>query len=167
MRRLRVGLGLGTPRKLSGEIANPNDQNSLRNKIWRKFSFRGKPKNINISTSAPQQMLPAPGSDAPQDSEDDKQTACENAVINCFPDICPDYLKTAVAEHQGDPEQLINHILEKVDEGTPYPKRLNTLKRKRSEEPQDSEKAIQKKFENADPVHQRGNVYFHEYTAAA
>lgn len=112
-------------------------------------------------------MPPVLRSDAPQDSEDNKQAACEKAVISCFPDICPDYLETAVAEHQGDPEQLINYILEKQDQGTPYPKRPTTLKRKRSEEPQDSEEAIQKQFENADLVHQRGNVYFHEYTTAA
>ncbi|KAK3986544.1 hypothetical protein QBC44DRAFT_139124 [Cladorrhinum sp. PSN332] len=123
---------------------------------------------IDLVSSEPPNMSPQLRSDAQQQISEENKAACEEAVIACFPDICRDYVKIAALEHNWNAEQLINHILEKQENGNSYPKRISTLKRKRTEEVEDNEEAIRRKFDNVNPVnHPRGSEYYARYTATA
>jgi len=65
----------------------------------------------------------------------DHKVECVDDVLSVFPDICRDYVSELYDSGVGEiAEQLVAHILDKVDNGTNYPKakdKLKTLKRKR------------------------------------
>lgn len=96
----------------------------------------------------------------------------ETAVLNCFPDICPEFLKTQGPDHAGDPQRIITHLLDEQEKGHSYPKRSNLLKRKRPEEDEEKgeneEEEMRRKFERADPrLASKGREYVKLYTKAA
>ena len=63
---------------------------------------------------------------------DEPVGTCRRAVLALFPDICPDYLDSAMAENEYDHETLIMDILDQTERGNPYPRRQRpNLKRKR------------------------------------
>ncbi|KAL1888839.1 hypothetical protein Sste5346_009317 [Sporothrix stenoceras] len=62
--------------------------------------------------------------------EENVKSACTMAVLAILPDICPIYLQETGESLAYDYESVISHILDKVDAGTPYPRRAD-LKRKR------------------------------------
>ena len=65
----------------------------------------------------------------------DHKVECVDDVLSVFPDICRDYVSELYDSGIGEiAEQLVAHILDKLDNGTDYPKakdKLKTLKRKR------------------------------------
>lgn len=65
----------------------------------------------------------------------DHKVECVDDVLSVFPDICRDYVSELYDSGVGEiAEQLVAHILDKVDNGSDYPKakdKLKTLKRKR------------------------------------
>jgi E3 ubiquitin-protein ligase RNF216 len=70
--------------------------------------------------------------------EEAMRLSCIDAVLGVFPDICPDHLERLAAEKGNDPEQVISHVVDEIEQRRPYPKRPKpTAKRKRedSEEP--------------------------------
>jgi len=71
---------------------------------------------------------------------------CVDDVLAVFPDICRDYVTELYDIRVGETaEQLIAHILDKLDNGTEYPKakdKLKTLKRKRDVD--EDEEAVNK-----------------------
>ncbi|KAK4248301.1 hypothetical protein C7999DRAFT_40445 [Corynascus novoguineensis] len=101
--------------------------------------------------------------------QQDKLTECEEAVLSCFPDICPEYLKSQVARHAWDAQAFITELLDNSEKGQPYPKRSNLLKRKRQEvNIKDEEEELRKKFEDADPrLARKGPAYVSLYLKTA
>jgi E3 ubiquitin-protein ligase RNF216 len=96
----------------------------------------------------------------------------ETAVLNCFPDICPDFLKTHGPDHAWDPQRIITHLLDEQEKGHSYPKRPNQRKRKRptedEEKGEDEEEEMRRKFEKADPrLASKGRDYVKRYTKTA
>ncbi len=65
----------------------------------------------------------------------DHKVDCVDDVLSVFPDICRDYVSELYNSGVGEiAEQLVAHILDKLDNGSEYPKakdKLKTLKRKR------------------------------------
>jgi hypothetical protein len=65
----------------------------------------------------------------------DQKVECVDDVLSVFPDICRDYVSELYDSGAGEiAEQLVAHILDKLDNGSDYPKakdKLKTLKRKR------------------------------------
>ncbi|AEO60847.1 hypothetical protein MYCTH_2310513 [Thermothelomyces thermophilus ATCC 42464] len=110
-------------------------------------------------------LRPTPGPDAEQDGT----SRCEEIVLDCFPDICPDYLKSQVSKHEGDSQSLITELLDNLENGQSYPKRSNSLKRKRREdEDEDEEEKLRKKFEGGDPrLASNGPAYVSLYLKTA
>jgi TRIAD3 protein (E3 ubiquitin-protein ligase RNF216) len=84
--------------------------------------------------------------------ETDIKTACREAVLKIFPDVCPDYLETLAIEKAYDHEALITAILDQFERGKPMPKRQRVnLKRKRgSEDVGDRLCDLKKKYDNPD-----------------
>jgi hypothetical protein len=76
----------------------------------------------------------------------DHKVECVDDVLGVFPDICRDYVSELYDTGVGEvAEQLIAHILDKLDNGSQYPKakdKLKTLKRKR--ELDEDEEAVNK-----------------------
>lgn len=116
-------------------------------------------------------MSPVLRSASDPGGRDERPSRLEEAVLSCFPDICPDYLKSQAAEHEWDSERLIVHILDEQDKGKQYPKRLTLLKRKRQlqeEEEQNDEEEMRRKFEKGDPrLASKDRDYVKSYTKAA
>ena len=88
-------------------------------------------------------------------ARDEELSGCEAAVLSCFPDICPKFLKTQAPNHGWDPERLTTHLLDEQEKGNSYPKRSNLLKRKRPEKNEEPEEdgldEMRKKLEQCDP----------------
>jgi hypothetical protein len=65
----------------------------------------------------------------------DHKVECVDDVLSVFPDICRDYVSELYDSGLGEiAEHLVAHILDKLDNGSDYPKakdKLKTLKRKR------------------------------------
>jgi E3 ubiquitin-protein ligase RNF216 len=115
-------------------------------------------------------MCPVLRSDSSPGARDEGPSRLEEAVLSCFPDICPDYLETQAAQHEWDSERLIVHILDEQEKGKQYPKRPSLLKRKRQpqEEEQNDEEELRRKFEKGDPrLASKGRDYVKSYTKAA
>lgn len=76
----------------------------------------------------------------------DHKVECVDDVLAVFPDICRDYVSELYETGVGEiAEQLVAHILDKLDSGSNYPKakdKLKTLKRKR--ELDEDEEAVNK-----------------------
>jgi hypothetical protein len=70
---------------------------------------------------------------AAENQHDRQRIECESAVRAVFPDICPDFLRTKVKEHECNSEVIVASIVDDMDNGRPYPKR-KLLKRKRESE---------------------------------
>ncbi|SPQ25453.1 a2e277b0-81af-4a53-a16e-2c799d662269 [Thermothielavioides terrestris] len=117
--------------------------------------------------SAP--MAPALRADAgPGSQRHDQRSTCEEAVLNCFPDICPEYLKAEAAKHSWDSFRVITSILDEQEKGRPYPKRSNARKRKRSDEDEEAEQdKTRLKYETGpSPFVGKGRDYARLYIAA-
>jgi E3 ubiquitin-protein ligase RNF216 len=115
-------------------------------------------------------MSPLFRSDSGLGARDERPSKWEEAVLSCFPDICPDYLETQAAQHEWDSERLIVHILDEQEKGKQYPKRPSLLKRKRQlrEEEQNDEEEMRRKFEKGDPrLASKDRDYVKSYTKAA
>jgi TRIAD3 protein (E3 ubiquitin-protein ligase RNF216) len=72
------------------------------------------------------------------DHAGESQAACEEAIRAVFPDICPEYLSSVAQENGCSSELAIAHILDRQDDGKPYPKRPK-INLKRTREPDDGE----------------------------
>lgn len=59
--------------------------------------------------------------------------ACQEAVLNCFPDMCPEYLIILARDWNWDYEQIITSVLDQQEKGQSYPTQPNTSKRKRAD----------------------------------
>ncbi|KAK7958339.1 ring finger domain-containing protein [Apiospora saccharicola] len=59
-----------------------------------------------------------------------KQT-CQSHVLSVFEDICPTHLAGLAEVHNHNAEVIVALIVDQQENGTPYPKRENTKKRKR------------------------------------
>ena len=59
--------------------------------------------------------------------------ACQSAVLDCFPNMCPKYLMKVAASFKWDPGQIITSILDQQEKGEKYPTEPNTTKRKRAD----------------------------------
>jgi len=57
---------------------------------------------------------------------------CEATVLAVFPDICRVYLADLSAGHDYDPERVIAHLVDRLDQDIAYPKQPNRNKRKRN-----------------------------------
>lgn len=117
-------------------------------------------------------MPPVLRSDSGSGAHDGVLSTWETAVLNCFPDICPDYLNTQGPEHACDPQRIITHLLDEQEQGRSYPKRSNSLKRKRpkdeEENEENEEEELRRRFENADPrLASKGRDYVKLYTKTA
>lgn len=114
-------------------------------------------------------MSPAPQATSGPGSEKGGISRCEEIVLGCFPDICPDYLRSQAAKHEGDSHSLITEILDNLEKGQPYPKRSNPRKRKREEEDdgEDEEEKLRKKFDGADLRLTSGPAYASLYLKTA
>ncbi|KAL2164945.1 hypothetical protein VTH06DRAFT_241 [Thermothelomyces fergusii] len=83
-------------------------------------------------------------------SEQGGTSRCEEIVLDCFPDICPDYLRSQATKYEGNSHGLITELLDNLERGESYPKRSNSLKRKRQgDDDEDEEEKLRKKFESA------------------
>lgn len=92
--------------------------------------------------------------------KNDLQLECENAVLSCFPDMCPDHLNELAAQYQWGHAQLITAVLDSLEKGISYPKRAKSLKRKRDvEEKKDDSGDAEKRFENRAP----GDLINHDF----
>jgi TRIAD3 protein (E3 ubiquitin-protein ligase RNF216) len=114
--------------------------------------------------------MPALRSAAGPSALNEGLSKCEEDVSNCFPDICPDYLKSQAAQHGWDAQALITHLLDDLEKGQSYPKRPNPLKRKRLPEKDEKgdEEEMRQKFEDGDPrLASKGPEYTHLYIKAA
>ncbi|KAI1502393.1 hypothetical protein F5X99DRAFT_417918 [Biscogniauxia marginata] len=73
--------------------------------------------------------------------------ACKDHVLLVFPDISPTYLEDIAVEHQYQSDAIISAILDRQEEGNPYPTqpRENPLKRKHpcSDDEQDDDQEEQ------------------------
>ncbi|KAK7956225.1 uncharacterized protein PG986_005447 [Apiospora aurea] len=67
-----------------------------------------------------------------QVSMQQKQT-CLTHVLSVFDDICPTHLAGLAEVHNHNSEYIVALIVDQQENGTPYPKRENTKKRKRAE----------------------------------
>lgn len=116
-------------------------------------------------------MSPVLRSDMDLGALDEGPSSLEEAVLSCFPDICPDYLTSQAAKHEWNSQSLIMHILDEQEKGKPYPKRPSLLKRKRQlqeEEEQNGEEEMRRKFEKGDPrLASKDRDYVKSYTKAA
>ena len=113
--------------------------------------------------------MPVLRSESEPAARDERLSRCEAAVMSCFPDICPEFLKSQAPNHEWDPERLTIHLLDEQEKGSSYPKRSNLLKRKRPEKDeeskQDAEDEMRKKLEQGDPRHaSKGRAYVKLYT---
>lgn len=116
-------------------------------------------------------MPPAlPSRPAPA-AQDEELSRCEEAVLSCFPDICPDFLKTQAADHDWDPQRLTTHLLDEQEKGKSYPKRPGLLKRKRPERDEGKEEKeddLRNQFEEGDPrLASKDRAYVNAYTRTA
>jgi TRIAD3 protein (E3 ubiquitin-protein ligase RNF216) len=85
-------------------------------------------------------------------AQNEGRSKCEEDVLSCFPDICPDHLKIQAAEHQWESQNIITRLLDDLENDKPYPKRPALLKRKRPEKiEKDEEEEMRPKFEEEDP----------------
>lgn len=129
----------------------------------------------NIRNRPADERLPMPPvlrSDSGPLIQDGGLLSCEAAVLDCFPDICPEFLRSQAPDHGWDAQRIITHLLDEQEKGQSYPKRSNPLKRKRPEEAdekeEDEEEEIRKKFEKGDPrLASKGRAYVKTYTKAA
>lgn len=118
-------------------------------------------------------MSPVLRSKSDPGAQNERLSRCEEAVLNCFPDICPEYLKRQAAKHECDSQRLITELLDDLEKGEPYPKRPNPLKRKRQgneeeKEDEDAEEEMRRKFEKEHPrLASKGRDYVKLYTKAA
>lgn len=80
------------------------------------------------------------------------KSACREAVLSIFPDICPDHLEALAIQKGYDHEALITDILDQIERGKPVPKRQRvSLKRKReSGDVGDRLCDLKKKYDNPD-----------------
>ncbi|OLN98060.1 E3 ubiquitin-protein ligase RNF216-like protein 2, partial [Colletotrichum chlorophyti] len=91
---------------------------------------------------------------------DQAKSACTAAILGVFPDICPEYLETIAAKFNYSHEHAVDDILSSTENDQTYPKRLQSLKRKReaSEDPNDAEK-IRRPYERLDRETERSKDY--------
>jgi TRIAD3 protein (E3 ubiquitin-protein ligase RNF216) len=96
-------------------------------------------------------------------------SGCEAAVLSCFPDICPDFLRTQAANHEWDPQRITTYLLDEQEEGRSYPKRAGLLKRKRPEkEEEKAQDEDDQQFIEGDPrLGSKDRAYVKVYTKAA
>ena len=65
---------------------------------------------------------------------DASPSLCREAVLEYFPDICPDYLVRVGQDHGWKPQIIITILVDQLDAGMPYPTRSRAMKRKRRDE---------------------------------
>lgn len=80
--------------------------------------------------------------------ETDTKTECRQAVLNIFPDICPQYLEDLAVQHAYNHETLLSAILDQVEGGKPFPKRANLKRKRESEDVGDRLCDLRKKYDN-------------------
>lgn len=69
------------------------------------------------------------------DVSDDAKVQCRLDVLELFPDIDPAHMDGLCEERRWNPDQIIQHILDNLEQGKPYPKPLRaSLKRKRDDD---------------------------------
>ena len=73
--------------------------------------------------------------------------ACQDAVLNCFPDMCPEYLMRIATQLEWDHEEVIIHVLDRQENGSPYPTRTKPSKRKRPDGDEQNTEGQRKDFE--------------------
>ncbi|KAK3389363.1 hypothetical protein B0H63DRAFT_98036 [Podospora didyma] len=95
------------------------------------------------------------------------------AVLEWLPEICPDYLTQILAQHNGDHQQTLTHVLDLQDKGVAYPRRGNLLKRKRSKSPspddaelEELRKTYEQPVANRRPL-AKGAMYMKQYSKTA
>ena len=64
---------------------------------------------------------------------DASPSLCQEAVLEYFPNICPDYLMVVGRENGWDAQKVITTLVDQLDAGNPYPKRARRMKRKRDD----------------------------------
>ncbi|KFX99740.1 hypothetical protein O988_03675 [Pseudogymnoascus sp. VKM F-3808] len=91
--------------------------------------------------------------DPPSANEMDNKARCLEGVVNIFPDICLDYISQLYTALEGKKTvtALVELVLEREENGEPYPK-LNQLKRKRQPVESDLEEEIKRKY-TSNPAH--------------
>src|SRR3569833_1735110 len=66
--------------------------------------------------------------------------ACQEFLLELFPDICPTYLDRLVQEQGYDHEQIAQKIMDEAEAGSQYPRRPRLiLKRKRQDDDKDND----------------------------
>lgn len=135
----------------------------LRNNVYLRYANRlRRERSLEMPTVLRSSLGPG--------AQNEGMSKCEEDVLNCFPDICPDYLKAQAAEHHWDSQNIITNLLDGLEKGEPYPKRPVSLKRKRPEkiEEKDEEEEMRRKFDDEDPrAANKGQVYHNLYTKKA
>lgn len=114
----------------------------------------------------PEPMPPALRSESRDGPKAGNPESCWEAVLSCFPDICPDYVMPLAAEYQWDSARLVSYILDEQENGRPYPKKQKPAKRKRPDE--DDGERRKKGFETQTSAHVgKTREYVRSYTRAA
>ncbi len=108
--------GLKASRERADEDANRNLPRNATTKL------RDKPSNGERS-----EIMSKPGGDA-------SPSLCREAVVEYFPEICPDYLMVVGQDHGWNSQKIITILVDQLDAGRPYPRRARPVKRKRHDE---------------------------------
>lgn len=93
--------------------------------------------------------------------------ACRAALAELFPDMCPEFLNKAASDNHFLKQQAVDYVLDLIQDGKGYDKRLkrSSLKRKRSDSPSvDQEARLIAEYDN--PA-RRGQAKDKTYLATA
>jgi hypothetical protein len=121
-----------------GRMDNDNDDDNF---VWKRVNQDHHNANNTIDR------------DPPPANEMDNKARCLEGVVNIFPDICLDYISQLYTALEGKKTvtALVELVLEREENGEPYPK-LNQLKRKRQPVESDLEEEIKRKY-TSNPAH--------------
>ncbi|KAF6842605.1 ring finger [Colletotrichum musicola] len=86
------------------------------------------------------------------DNAERTKSECTAAVLDIFPDVCPDYLEQTAAKLGYNHDLVVDEIMRGIDEGEPYPKLPDQkiLKRKRDAHGGDEASRARRKYDHAD-----------------
>jgi len=115
-----------------------------------------------------QLALSIPGLD--QDAMERGWPACQEAVLNCFPDMCPEHLMKLAVEFGWNHERVIGHVLDQQDTGQPYPKWEKLAKRKWQDVSPEEESPLEDKIKyekDQERLNGKDAVFLRVYTRAA
>ncbi|RAL61140.1 hypothetical protein DID88_010479 [Monilinia fructigena] len=110
--------------------------------LWEDYTNQAESHRSSNLSSGLDQLIQQPNQPQPIV---ETEVECINAVMAVFPEICRDHVAGLYETLSQSSDQLISHILDKVDTGSPYPTAKDAQRRlKRKREFSEEEEAIQK-----------------------